>query len=213
MINLSPIAIIPARIGSRRVKFKNIVNFRKKPLISWTIEAAIKSRIFHKIFISTDSDIIKSKLTKYKKKISFLNRPKKFSGSKTKSETLIKYLILKNELQKKYKTIFLLQATSPKRNYKHIKSMWNIYKTEKLKSFVSVSKRKNKNKIKIKKNNIILFKKKKMSKNLKIYQNGAIYIINIKNFLKIKKIINKETSYFKMEKIYSLDVDNYLDLE
>ena len=93
--------------------------------------------------------------------ISFLNRPKKFSGSKTKSETLIKYLILKNELQKKYKTIFLLQATSPKRNYKHIKSMWNIYKTEKLKSFVSVSKRKNKNKIKIKKNNIIFYKKKK----------------------------------------------------
>ena len=71
MINLSPIAIIPARIGSRRVKFKNIVNFRKKPLISWTIEAAIKSRIFHKIFISTDSDIIKSKLTKYKKKNKF----------------------------------------------------------------------------------------------------------------------------------------------
>ena len=52
-----------------------------------------------------------------------------------------------------------------------------------------------------------------MSKNLKIYQNGAIYIFNIKNFLKIKKFITKETSYFKMEKKYSLDVDNYLDLE
>ena len=96
MINSTPIAIIPARIGSKRVKFKNIVNFKRKPLIIWTIEAAIKSKIFHKIYVSTDSKIIKNKIIKYNKKINFLSRPKKYSGSKTKSETLIRHLILKN---------------------------------------------------------------------------------------------------------------------
>ena len=101
MTNTSPIAIIPARIRSSRVKFKNIASFKKKPLIFWTIEAAIKSKIFSKIFVSTDSNIIKKRLAKYQKKIFFLPRPKKLSGNKTKSETLIKYLIKKNNLHKK----------------------------------------------------------------------------------------------------------------
>ena len=42
--------IIPARKGSRRLKNKNILIFKKKPLITHTIEAAIKSKIFHKNF-------------------------------------------------------------------------------------------------------------------------------------------------------------------
>ena len=211
MINSTPIAIIPARIGSKRVKFKNIVNFKRKPLIIWTIEAAIKSKIFHKIYVSTDSKIIKNKIIKYNKKINFLSRPKKYSGSKTKSETLIRHLILKNNLHKKYDTIFLLQATSPYRSYRHVKSMWDIYRKENLKSFVSVSKKKNKSKIKIK--NKLFFDKKKKKNNFIFYQNGAIYISNIKSFLKNSNFVHKKTSYFYMEEKYSLDVDNYLDLE
>lgn len=51
---VSTIAIIPARGGSKRIPHKNIVPFRGRPLIGWTIEAAIESRVFDRIIVSTD---------------------------------------------------------------------------------------------------------------------------------------------------------------
>ena len=52
------IAIIPARGGSKRIPKKNIIDFMGKPMIAWTIEAAVKSKIFDKIIVSTDSEEI-----------------------------------------------------------------------------------------------------------------------------------------------------------
>ena len=47
------IAII-ARGGSKRLPNKNILKFHDKPLIAWSIEAAIKSGLFNKVIVSTD---------------------------------------------------------------------------------------------------------------------------------------------------------------
>ena len=49
------IALIPARSGSKRIKHKNIVNFYGHPLIAYTINSAIKSELFKKIIVLTDS--------------------------------------------------------------------------------------------------------------------------------------------------------------
>ena len=54
------IAIIPARGGSKRIPKKNIRLFRGKPMITWSIDAAIKSNCFDKIVVSTDSEEIAS---------------------------------------------------------------------------------------------------------------------------------------------------------
>ena len=51
---MSVIAIIPARGGSKRIPRKNLIEFNGKPMIQWTIEAAIKTKIFDDIFVSTD---------------------------------------------------------------------------------------------------------------------------------------------------------------
>ncbi len=52
------IAIIPARSGSKRIKNKNIIELSGKPLIHWTIEAAIKAGVFAKVLVSTDDEKI-----------------------------------------------------------------------------------------------------------------------------------------------------------
>ncbi|MDA8865591.1 acylneuraminate cytidylyltransferase family protein [Gammaproteobacteria bacterium] len=52
------IAIIPARGGSKRIPRKNIIDFNGKPMIAWTIEAALKSKLFSKVIVSTDSEEI-----------------------------------------------------------------------------------------------------------------------------------------------------------
>lgn len=49
------IAIIPARGGSKRLPNKNILDFMGKPMIAWTIEAALESERFQRVLVSTDS--------------------------------------------------------------------------------------------------------------------------------------------------------------
>lgn len=50
--------MIPARGGSKRIPRKNIKNFNGKPLIAWTINHAIESKLFDQIFVSTDDSEI-----------------------------------------------------------------------------------------------------------------------------------------------------------
>lgn len=59
------IAIIPARGGSKRIPGKNIKEFCRKPLISYSIETAIESNLFDDIIVSTDSKKIASIAKKY----------------------------------------------------------------------------------------------------------------------------------------------------
>ena len=49
------LAIIPIRSGSKRLKDKNIKNYNKKPLVFNTISTALKSKLFKKIVVSSDS--------------------------------------------------------------------------------------------------------------------------------------------------------------
>ena len=73
------IALIPARFGSERIKDKNIINLFGHPLIAYAINAAIKTKIFDKILVSTDSLKYKKIAEKYGAEIPFL-RPKKFQN-------------------------------------------------------------------------------------------------------------------------------------
>ena len=52
------VAIIPARGGSKRIPRKNIKDFHGKPLIAYSIEVALKSKLFDKVIVSTDDEEI-----------------------------------------------------------------------------------------------------------------------------------------------------------
>ena len=71
---INRIAIIPARAGSKRIKNKNIKLFDKKPMISYPIRELINSKIFDKVFVSTESKLIKKISEKYGAKVDFLDQ-------------------------------------------------------------------------------------------------------------------------------------------
>ena len=79
---LKRLLIIPARGGSKRIKNKNIKKFKNRPIIFYTINNALKSKLFNKIHVSTDSNLVKKIVGKKKIKIDFM-RPKKLSDDKT----------------------------------------------------------------------------------------------------------------------------------
>lgn len=108
------IAIIPAKKNSYRVKNKNLIKYKGKSLVEKAAIDALKSKLLHKVFLSSDSDQIRKKLKKYKNIHQFSKRSKKFSGRKTTMHSLVKYELKKIKID--YDYIMILQPTSPLRN-------------------------------------------------------------------------------------------------
>lgn len=69
---MNKLCIIPARGGSKRIPRKNIKNFLGKPIIAYSIEAALKSELFDEVMVSTDDDEIAEIAKKYGAKVPFL---------------------------------------------------------------------------------------------------------------------------------------------
>ena len=61
--------IIPARIGSKRIKNKNLINYKKKPLVYWSIIQSINIKLIRQTIISSDSNKILRIAKKISKKI------------------------------------------------------------------------------------------------------------------------------------------------
>ena len=73
---MANLAIIPARGGSKRIPRKNIKNFLGKPIIAYSIEAALKSDLFEEVMVSTDDKEIAKVAIKYGAKVPFFRSNK-----------------------------------------------------------------------------------------------------------------------------------------
>jgi pseudaminic acid cytidylyltransferase len=126
-MNYKRIAIIPARSGSVRVKFKNIKIFFGKPLIEHTINCLKSTKLFHKIHVSTESKKIKKIVEKNRIKVDFL-RPKKLCHDKTSIAEVFKYVL--SEYKKKkifFDEVWLFFATNPLIKKKFILEAYKKY--------------------------------------------------------------------------------------
>lgn len=90
------IAIIPARGGSKRIPRKNIKEFRGKPMIAWSIEAAISSHCFDEVIVSTDDDEIATVAKEYGANVPFI-RPAELSDDHTATLPVLKHAVLEVE--------------------------------------------------------------------------------------------------------------------
>jgi N-acylneuraminate cytidylyltransferase len=86
------ICIIPARGGSKRILRKNIKEFNGRPIIAYSIEAAIKSNCFDQVIVSTDDDEIAEVAKNYGARVPFI-RPDELSGDYTATIPVIKHAI------------------------------------------------------------------------------------------------------------------------
>src|SRR5690606_2388836 len=72
LISMANLAIIPARGGSKRIPKKNIKDFLGKPIMAYSIEAALNSKLFDEVMVSTDDEEIAIIAEKYGAKVPFL---------------------------------------------------------------------------------------------------------------------------------------------
>ena len=113
---MKKIAIIPARSGSKGLKDKNILPICGKPMLAYTIEAAIQSNLFDRVILSTDS-------LEYKKIGEDFGAEVILRGEEVSNDSASTFMVIEDlfgKIEISFDYFMLLQPTSPLRNYRHV---------------------------------------------------------------------------------------------
>jgi len=107
------VAIIPARGGSKRIPRKNIKDFHGKPLIAYSIEVALKSKLFDKVIVSTDDNEIANVAKEYGAEVPFI-RPKELSDDFTGTGAVVSHALkVLKEQGEEFDYCCTIYATAP----------------------------------------------------------------------------------------------------
>lgn len=218
--NFRIIALIPARGGSKGIKNKNITILAGKPLIDYTIEAALASKYVDYVFVSTDNEQIAEEAYRCGAKVPFLRAPE-FAQDDSKTIDAVIYSL--TELKKhnlEFDILVLLQPTSPLRSKEDIDSALETYFEHGQKAMASVS---------LVQNNPVLIRTIDASGKLNAllqenstvrrqemkdyyYVNGSIYINSISE-LNANVSFNDNSIAYIMPFQRSVDIDEIIDLK
>jgi CMP-N-acetylneuraminic acid synthetase len=221
MENKKILAIIPARGGSKGLPRKNLINLCGKPLIAWTIEASLGSKLITKTIVSSDDDEILRISKQYGADV--VRRPDILSSDTATSESVVSHVISWLSLNgEDFDTLILLQPTSPLRTSSDIdKALISISNTG-VTSLISVLEIDNKLLKSFKENKEgflepITSDKYHCMRRQDLpdifMSNGSIYIVKIDEFKSHGSFITDNMSYVKMNKIKSIDIDTKEDID
>ena len=217
---MNTIAIIPARKGSKGVPHKNTYKILGKPLICYTIEAALESKLLNGIVVSSDDELVLDIASRYNS-IVLHNRPVELASDTSPISKTIDNVLETVEGAKQSDSIMLLQPTSPIRNGKHIDEAILSFKERSfLNSLVSVCPMQdihparmywqNDEELKSILSEYELTRRQDIP--IAYYRNGSIYIIKKNSFLEHRKMLVKPTGAYLMPSSLLLNIDEKRDL-
>lgn len=214
------VGIIPARGGSKGIPRKNIKLLAGKPLVSYTIDAAIKSKYIDKVIVSTEDDEIAVISKKFGAEV--IKRPFELAHDETKTAPVVVHIVKELELIGYFPDIIvLLQATSPLRNEHIIDAALeklinsgndSIFTGFKMGYTMPVWKRNNNGQLSALYNYHL--RPRRQDENLKektFCENGAMYAIKRDAFNKTQDFLGDNVDIFEME--YQIDIDTLKDFD
>lgn len=135
---MKTVAIIPVRGGSKSIPLKNIKLMNGRPLVYWTIDAALNCNWIDTVYVSTDSDVIRDCVESYDRddygKLRCISRNQRNATDSASTESVLFEFIEKVESD----NLVLLQATSPLTEAKHLNEAFKIFIDENFDSLLSV---------------------------------------------------------------------------
>lgn len=216
--NKTFLAIIPARGGSKRLPRKNVLDLAGKPLIAWTVEAALRSTYINQVVITSDDDEILSVADTYGAQM--IKRPEDLATDIATSFDAVNHAIENSE---QYDFIVLLQPTSPLRTSRHIDEAIELLISKNADAIISVCDMDHSplwSNVLPENGSMEHFLrddvKNKRSQDLEKYYrlNGAIYICKTNKLLNEKSFMLKENIFaYQMDRQSSIDIDEELDFK
>lgn len=213
------IAIIPARCGSKGLRDKNIKLMNGKPLIAYSIEAALQSGIFDTVMVSTDSERYAEIAQQYGAQIPFMRSELTSTDSASSWDMVEEVLRGYSKLGLTFDTFCLLQPTSPLRTAEDIVAAYKLFFEKASFAVVSVCEAEHSplwsGQLPDDKEFIDFLRPdaaKRRQAAGKFYRlNGAIYIANIKRFATEKNLYQPGSYAYVMPQVRSVDIDTELD--
>ena len=136
---MSSIAIITARGGSKRIPRKNIKDFLGKPIIAYSIEAALGSGVFDEVMVSTDDEEIAEIAKKYGAKVPFFRSEATSNDFATTADVILEVLDYYNKnLEKTFDHFICIYPTAPFVTADKLKDAYGQFKREDADSLVPV---------------------------------------------------------------------------
>lgn len=207
------IAIIPARGGSKRLPFKNILPLGGLPLLAHSIKYALAQPEIDTVYVSTDDDAIKKIALDYEALV--IDRPKALSGDLEPTISTLQHVLeVLNDVA--IETVVLLQPTNPLRPKTLFKNLFAQFKTKNCTSTFTVSR--NHDKLgKIVNHKFVPFNyiPGQRSQDLEplYYENGLLYITSA-NSIRKGFIMTEDALPFMIEHPFSqVDIDTQADFD
>ncbi|MCG4662745.1 acylneuraminate cytidylyltransferase family protein [[Clostridium] innocuum] len=218
------IAIIPARGGSKGLPGKNIKKLAGKPLIAYTIEAALHATSIDQVIVSTDSEEIANIAVSYGATVPFM-RPNFLATDEASAVDVYLYTVerLKEEADMTVDEFMVLLPTSPLRTEEDIDMACEIFNKKNGITLVSVSEVHSPIEWFLKKDNDGFLKNaglgdSKTMLNRQKYEsyyepNGAIYILNYEHLKANRSYYAEKTIPYVLDSFKAIDIDTLSDFK
>lgn len=216
------LAIIPARSGSKGLPDKNIKPLLGKPLMAYTIEAALESGRFNTTHLSTDSMQYAEIGRKYGAEVPFLRSQQSSNDAASSWAVVLEVLEEYERRGSRFDTVMLLQPTSPLRTAEDIHNAYQVMQEKHATTVVSVCEAEHPPIW----SNILpdsgcmdgfLFQtasKQRQASPQYFRLNGAVYLLNVEHFKAQKGISYDAGCYaYIMPRERSVDIDGLLDMQ
>ena len=214
-----------ARGGSKGIPRKNIKDLGGKPLIAWTIEAALEADVFDHYIVSTDDAEIAEVSRSYGAEIPFL-RPAHLSGDTVWSRDALKHAVVECEriYGERYDFVMELPCVSPLRDARHIREAFAKLRDTGADSVISVTQMQDKHPVRMKKidNDLIAdfcqeFPEGEGSRRQDLkpcyIRNGGIYAMTRDCIVEQFSRNGKVSRPYVMDELSSVNVDSLIDLK
>ena len=132
------IAVIPARSGSKGLPDKNIREINGKPLLAYTIEAALDSGCFDIVHVSTDSEKYAGIAREYGADVPFLRSAELASDTANTWDAVREALSRYADMGKTFETVMLMQPTTPLRTGEDVRAAYQLMQEKKARSVIAV---------------------------------------------------------------------------
>lgn len=220
----SVVAIIPARAGSKRLPGKNKKMLAGKPLICWTIEAALAAKTIDTVIVSTDCPEIAEIAVNAGAEVPFLRPDHLSSDTATCVDVVEDMLEHLSQSDSRFTHVALLQPTSPLRNQVDIDSAFELLGESKSKGVVSVcpcehpplwtNSLPDDNNMSAFLEPLLAFRRSGKELESSYRLNGAICISEINTFLEERNFYyNQGVIAYRMPVERSVDIDQWLDFK
>lgn len=216
---MSDIAIIPARGGSKRIPRKNIKNFLGKPIIAYSIEAALESQLFDEVMVSTDDEEIADIAFKYGAVVPFMRSKENSSDTANTIDVLIEVLERYKNEKMEFDYGCCIYPTAPLLSVRNLIEAYDLLIEERFDSISTIVSYgypiqralqfDNRRKMYMVNENYLFSRSQDLKK--RYHDAGQFYLFNIRQFLKSKLIWNDNSGGYVMRELQVQDIDTLED--